>query len=83
MATAGVLLGLGNPLLDISAPVEESWLTRYDLKTSNAILCEKKHEPIYAELAARQGVEFIAGGAAQNTTRVCQWMLQIPWSSKN
>ncbi len=23
-------------------------------------------------------VEYIAGGAGQNTTRVCQWMLQVP-----
>jgi adenosine kinase len=76
-ALQGVLLGLGNPLLDISAPVDESWLTRYDLKTNNAILCEKKHEPIYAELSKCANVEYIAGGAAQNTTRVAQWMLQV------
>ena len=30
------------------------------------------------ELAARSDVEYIAGGAGQNTTRVCQWMLQYP-----
>jgi adenosine kinase len=77
-ALNGVLLGLGNPLLDISAPVDDTWLTRYDLKTNNAILCEKKHEPIYAELVSRPNVEYIAGGAAQNTIRVAQWMLQIP-----
>lgn len=23
-------------------------------------------------------VEYIPGGAGQNTTRVCQWMLQVP-----
>lgn len=30
------------------------------------------------ELAAKPDVEYIAGGAGQNTTRVCQWMLQYP-----
>jgi adenosine kinase len=30
----------------------------------------------YAELAAKANVEYIAGGAAQNTIRVTQWMLQ-------
>lgn len=30
------------------------------------------------ELAARSDVEFIAGGATQNSIRVAQWMLQIP-----
>jgi adenosine kinase len=30
------------------------------------------------ELAARSDVDYIAGGAGQNTTRVCQWLLQYP-----
>ncbi len=30
----------------------------------------------YPELAAKANVEYIAGGAAQNTIRVAQWMLQ-------
>lgn len=30
------------------------------------------------ELAAAPGVEYIPGGAGQNSTRVCQWMLQVP-----
>merc|ERR1711957_655767 len=31
-----------------------------------------------AEMAARPGVQFIAGGATQNSIRVAQWMLQQP-----
>ena len=34
--------------------------------------------PLSQELAAAKDVEYIAGGAGQNTTRVCQWMLQYP-----
>jgi sugar/nucleoside kinase (ribokinase family) len=30
------------------------------------------------ELAARPDVEYIAGGAGQNSVRVAQWMLQVP-----
>jgi adenosine kinase len=30
------------------------------------------------ELAAMPNVEYIAGGATQNTIRVAQWMLQSP-----
>ena len=30
------------------------------------------------ELARKSDVEYIAGGAGQNTTRVAQWMLQVP-----
>jgi adenosine kinase len=30
------------------------------------------------ELAAKDNVEYIAGGATQNSIRVAQWMLQVP-----
>ncbi|KAJ6809648.1 putative adenosine kinase 2 [Iris pallida] len=74
----GVLLGMGNPLLDISSVVDEAFLNKYDVKLNNAILAEDKHKPMYDELASNYNVEYIAGGATQNSIRVAQWMLQIP-----
>ncbi|XP_006647541.1 adenosine kinase 2-like [Oryza brachyantha] len=78
MASEGVLLGMGNPLLDISAVVDDAFLTKYDIKLNNAILAEEKHFPMYDELASKGNVEYIAGGATQNSIRVAQWMLQTP-----
>ncbi|XP_073002533.1 adenosine kinase 2-like [Typha latifolia] len=78
MASDGILLGMGNPLLDISAVVDDDFLNKYDIKPNNAILAEEKHFPMYGELATRNNVEYIAGGATQNSIRVAQWMLQIP-----
>jgi len=72
----GLLLGMGNPLLDISAKVDQAMLDKYDLKGGNQILAEDKHKPLYDELKEIEGVEFIAGGATQNSIRVGQWMLQ-------
>ncbi|KMZ59370.1 Adenosine kinase [Zostera marina] len=74
----GVLLGMGNPLLDISAVVDDAFLAKYDLKPNNAILAEENHIPMYEELASKDNVVYIAGGATQNSIRVAQWMLQIP-----
>lgn len=74
--TEGVILGMGNPLLDISAAVSEEVLNKYGLAPNNAILAEEKHMPLYEELAAEDGVIYIAGGATQNSIRVAQWMLQ-------
>jgi len=71
-----MLLGLGNPLLDISAAVEEKVLEKYDLKANDAILAEDKHMPLYTELAATKGAEYIAGGATQNSMRVAQWIMK-------
>merc|ERR1712176_1603774 len=66
----------GNPLLDISDTVTEETLKKYGLEANNAILAEDKHQPLYAELAKQPNVQYIAGGATQNSIRVAQWMLQ-------
>lgn len=73
-----LLLGMGNPLLDISSEVDQKLLDKYGLAMNNAILAEEKHMPIYAELAGMPGVQYIPGGATQNSIRVCQWMLEHP-----
>ncbi|KAJ8770499.1 hypothetical protein K2173_017990 [Erythroxylum novogranatense] len=75
MAYEGILLGMKNPLLDISAVVDDEFLQKYGIKLNDAILAEDKHLPMYDELANKQKVKYIAGGATQNSIR---WMLQIP-----
>ena len=74
----GIILGMGNPLLDISAVVGDDILKKYDLESNNAILAEEKHIPLYKELSHTYNPEYIAGGATQNSIRVAQWMLQLP-----
>jgi len=73
----GSLIGFCNPLLDISTHVDEEYLKKYDLKPANAILAEDKHLPIYDEISKHPKVEYIAGGAGQNTIRAAQWMLGV------
>lgn len=74
--TEGIILGMGNPLLDISATVDSKVLTKYELEENNAILAEEKHQPLYDELVESYSPDYIAGGATQNAIRVAQWMLQ-------
>ena len=57
------ILGMGNPLLDISAVVDKTMLEKYSLKANDAILYEK--EDIFEDLKANYTVEYIAGGATQ------------------
>ena len=75
---AGSILCMGNPLLDISAVVDQKFLDKWDLKMNNAILAEEKHIPLYQEMIENFKVEYVAGGATQNSARVAQWMLQAP-----
>lgn len=71
----GSLMGMGNPLLDISAEVGQDILDKYDVKVDNAILAEEKHVPIYKELVDNYSPQYIAGGATQNSIRVAQWIM--------
>lgn len=78
MVREGVIFGMGNPLLDISAHVPQSVFDKYGVKVNTAIIAEEKHLPVYSELVDHYDVTYIAGGAAQNTMRVAQWMIQNP-----
>ena len=81
MVNEGILLGMGNPLLDISAQVKDELLAKYGLKANDAILTDGRKEelmPLFTELVKDYDVQYIAGGATQNSIRVAQWMLQTP-----
>ena len=76
-------MGMGNPLLDISANVSPEMLKKYNVQLDTAILAEESHLPIYQELIdTYPDVQYIAGGATQNTCRVAQWMLSAAGKPK-
>ena len=58
---------LGQPLLDISATVKAELLTKHKLKANDAILTEE--EEIFKDLLEEYKVDYIAGGATQNSIR--------------
>ena len=74
------ILGFGNPLLDISATVDQKEMDKWGVKPGDIILADEggKHKPMYGELTKTHKVEYIAGGATQNSIRVAQWMNGTP-----
>lgn len=68
-----LILGMGNPLLDFSAVVTTEFLQKYNLKSNDAILYDK--EDIFDDLKGNFEVDYIAGGATQNSIRTAQWIL--------
>ena len=57
------------------SPYHTTWYTisdRYGVKAGDAILAEDKHQPVYSELVKDYKVDYIAGGAGQNSIRVAQ-----------
>jgi len=72
----GVIVGLGNPLLDVAAAVTLDYLKKWNLKPNDAILADERHKELPDELKKLFPVKFIAGGSAQNTLRTAQWVLR-------
>jgi len=53
-----------------------SLFEKYGAVPGTACLAEEKHLPLYAEMVKDLKVDYIAGGAGQNSMRACSWMLQ-------
>jgi adenosine kinase len=73
-----VLVGVGNPLLDMTVQGKPELLDKYGLKPNDAIIAEAKHEKLFAEMMTDYTPTYMAGGATQNSIRVAQWLLQRP-----
>ena len=73
----GILLGLGNPLLDISVHADAEFLKKYNLNANDAIIADDSHLPMFEEMR-NMNPQYIAGGATQNSIRVAQWLLGTP-----
>lgn len=74
----GLVLGLCNPLLDISTNVDQTFLDKFDLKPNAAILAE---DELMAKISGDldpSKIEYIPGGSAQNTLRTLSWILKFP-----
>ena len=70
-----MIVGIGNPLLDMEVKVDKAYLDKWQLKENDAILAEDKHVPLFAEIHQREDTRYAPGGATQNSIRVAQWMM--------
>ncbi|CAG0901691.1 unnamed protein product [Cyprideis torosa] len=76
-----VLLGVGNPLMDMLAPVVaskagENRLEKYGLAADDQVEATKEQEPLLDELFNDSSTRFNPGGAVQNTLRVYEWLMR-------
>jgi adenosine kinase len=74
----GILFAVGNPLLDISAEVTEDFLKRYGLEPNNSILADDRHKHMCEAMVKEFKVDYVPGGATQNTIRIAQWLIGVP-----
>ena len=71
----GGLLGCGNPVLNMTISIGDGVLEHYQLEGGSVVLAEEMHLPLFEQLLKDPKTAYEAGGAAQNTCRVCAWML--------
>lgn len=70
------ILTLGHPLLDIHADVSEGFLNQFKVESNNAILIGADQRDLQDELLnGNHDLTFVAGGAAKNTIRMMQWIV--------
>ena len=69
------LLGICNPLLDLTVTGPAEFLEKYNLKKNDAILADEAHKDLAQDLANSFPVKFSPGGFGQNTTRIAQKFL--------
>ncbi|CAG7835096.1 unnamed protein product [Allacma fusca] len=80
----GILFSVGSPLLDILVTVPPEFLHKYQLKENEAQLLRNDELGYYNDIIHdliqnhRSGISYIAGGSAQNTMRVAQWIIDSP-----
>ncbi|KAJ9591142.1 hypothetical protein L9F63_002297 [Diploptera punctata] len=79
---APILAAFGNPLLDMCTRITDlNILNTYGLTLN----CEKELKEgelkIFADIRNRYEVEYHAGGSAQNTLRIFQWLINSPFYS--
>ena len=59
--TEGILLGLGNPLLDITINTDESFLQKYSLLANNAREADQSHQALFDEIVRDHNPIYLAG----------------------
>lgn len=69
------LVGFCNPLLDISAVVDDKLLKEFNLEANNAILASPEHLPLFQKLIDSYNAQLLPGGGGQNTLRGVQLLL--------
>ena len=76
-----LLLGIENPLLDISTQWKEEFYQKYNLPLNTTVLATKDHLPLFEEMR-KEKFNYIPGGSVQNTMRAAAWLFGEKYVNK-
>jgi adenosine kinase len=64
------IIGLGNPIVDISATSDEETLKKYGLEFGRTVFTNDENVGFYDVLEAQSDVTYIPGGSVTNSIRI-------------
>jgi adenosine kinase len=65
-----LILGLGNPIIDISASVDEETVKKYSLEWGQTVFRNDENGGIYEHIESQSDVTYIPGGSITNSIRI-------------
>jgi len=71
----GVLVGLGNPILDISNNTDKETIEKYGLAWGQTVFANENNKEFFDVLEKAPNCSYIPGGSVTNSIRVTNWML--------
>ncbi len=77
------IIAIGNPIVDISAEINEEDLKKYELKWGDTVFANEKNKDFYEFLQSKPDVSYIPGGSIQNTLRIASWLLSMEEEKKD
>ena len=69
------LIAIGNPIVDISAHIEEDVIDKFGLKWGETVFANESNKGFFKELEKNKNVKYIPGGSIQNTLRTAAWCI--------
>ena len=77
------LIGIGDPIVDISAEIDSQTVKKYGLEWGRTVYVDERSIGIFAELEKKDQVSYIPGGSVQNSIRVLAKLINKDESTKN
>lgn len=73
--TEKILIGIGNPIIDISNTTTDDILEKYNIPKNLTTFANDSNIGFFDELENQPNCSYFAGGSVTNTIRVANWML--------
>lgn len=76
-STKKTILGIGNPIMDIVAPIDENSIKQYGLSWGQTIFANEQNMKIYEDIESQKDVTYIPGGSVTNSIRFAAVLFKL------